>query len=255
MYEFLRRLFKEVDGQPEAITAEELIKRIQADSKLKLVNLEDGGYVAKEKFDAKNTELTGVKKQLDDANKEIQSYKDMDIEGVKKSAQEWEQKYNTDTQALKDQIAAQERSHQTDRYLDTVGIKAGAMYREFVKKAFEAKDFKLDGEKFLGADDFIASLKKDPDYKDAFVQEETPGGAGDGTQQQTGPAGIPGGAPGTIPGTPLPGAQTQTQQRPLPQFATGVNGAGAAGAGSQNPFASFHFTDVRPRPAAGGTNQ
>ena len=107
----------------------------------------------------------------------------------------------------------------------------------------------------MGADDFIASLKKDPDYKDAFVQEETPGGAGDGTQQQTGPAGIPGGAPGTIPGTPLPGAQTQTQQRPLPQFATGVNGAGAAGAGSQNPFASFHFTDVRPRPAAGGTNQ
>ena len=31
MYEFLKKLFKEVDGQPEAITAEELIKRIQAD--------------------------------------------------------------------------------------------------------------------------------------------------------------------------------------------------------------------------------
>ena len=30
-------------------------------------------------------------KQLDDANKEIQSYKDMDIEGVKKSAKEWEE--------------------------------------------------------------------------------------------------------------------------------------------------------------------
>ena len=26
MYEFLKKLFKEVDGQPEAITAEELIK-------------------------------------------------------------------------------------------------------------------------------------------------------------------------------------------------------------------------------------
>ena len=76
MYEFLKKLFKEVDGQPEAITAEELIKRIQADSKLKIVNLEDGGYVAKEKLDAKITELSGVKKQLDDANKEIQSYKD-----------------------------------------------------------------------------------------------------------------------------------------------------------------------------------
>ena len=60
MYEFLKKLFKEVDGQPEAITAEELIKRIQADSKLKIVNLEDGGYVAKEKLDAKITELSGV---------------------------------------------------------------------------------------------------------------------------------------------------------------------------------------------------
>lgn len=255
MYEFLKKLFKEVDGQPEAITAEELIKRIQADSKLKIVNLEDGGYVAKEKFDAKNTELTGVKKQLDDANKEIQSYKNMDIEGVKKSAQEWEEKYNTDTKALKDQIAQQERSHQTDRYLDTVGIKPGAMYREFVKKAFEAKEFKLDGEKFLGADDFIASLKTNPDYKDAFIPENTSGGDGTGTDQQNQnglPAGTPAGAPGTIPGTTLPGTQNQ---KPLPQFATGTNGAGAGAVVGQNPFMNMHFTDVRPRATSGGTNQ
>lgn len=251
MYEFLKKLFKEVDGQPEAITAEELIKRIQADNKLKIVNLEDGGYVSKEKFDAKHTELTGVKKQLEDANKEIQSYKDMDIEGVKKAAKEWEDKYNTDTQALKDQIAEQERSHQTDRYLDTVGIKPGAMYREFVKKAFEAKEFKLDGEKFLGADDYIASLKKDPEYKDAFIQEETPGG--DGTNQQNQNV-LPPGTPGTIPGSTLPGAQTL--QKPLPQFAAGTNSAGSTGGGGgQNPFLNFGFTDVRPRPTSGNTNQ
>lgn len=256
MYEFLKKLFKEVDGQPEAITAEELIKRIQADSKLKIVSLEDGGYVAKEKLDAKITELSGVKKQLDDANKEIQSYKDMDIEGVKKSAKEWEEKYNTDTQNLKDQLAQQERSHQTDRYLDTVGLRPGAMYREFVKKAFDAKEFKLDGEKFLGADDFIAELKKNPDYKDAFVQDNPDGGA-ENQQNQTGlPAGTPAGAPGTVPATTLPGQATP--QRPLPQFATGTSGAGSAGAPGavgQNPFMNFHFTDVRPRTTSGGTNQ
>lgn len=256
MYEFLKKLFKEVDGQPEAITAEELIKRIQADSKLKIVNLEDGGYVAKEKLDAKITELSGVKKQLDDANKEIQSYKDMDIEGVKKSAKEWEEKYNTDTQNLKDQLAQQERSHQTDRYLDTVGLRPGAMYREFVKKAFDAKEFKLDGEKFLGADDFIAELKKNPDYKDAFIQDNPDGGAGDQQNQGGLPAGTPAGAPGTIPATTLPGQATP--QKPLPQFATGTScagSAGAPGAGGQNPFMNFHFTDVRPRGNSGGTNQ
>lgn len=208
---------------------------------VRFADLSEGKYVDKEKYDTKATELSGVKKQLEDANKEIQSYKDMDIEGVKKSAKEWEDKYNTDTQELKDQLEQQERSHQTDRYLDTVGLKPGAMYRDFVKKAFEAKEFKLDGEKFLGADDFIAGLKKDPDYKDAFVQDNPDGGGAAPNQDQTGT--LPGGAPGTIPGTTLPGEPA----KPLPQFATGTSAAGA-GAQNTNPFLNFGFTEVRPHP-------
>lgn len=246
---------EELYAQVEAKLNEVNAKITDKVKHVRFTDLSEGNYVAKEKFDSKVTELKGVQQQLTDANATIQSYKDMDIEGVKKSAQEWETKYNTDTQALKDQIAAQERSHQTDRYLDTVGIKPGAMYREFVKKAFEAKEFKLDGEKFLGADDFIASLKTNPDYKDAFIQEETPGGAGTDQQNQGGlPAGTPAGAPGTIPGTALPGAQGQPT-KPLPQFATGTSGAGTAGASGQNPFMDFGFTAVRPRPTAGNTNQ
>lgn len=247
---------EELYAQVEAKLNEVNAKITDKVKHVRFTDLSEGNYVSKEKFDTKVTELKGVQQQLTDANKEIQSYKDMDIEGVKKSAQEWETKYNTDTQALKDQIAQQERSHQTDRYLDTVGLKPGAMYRDFVKKAFEAKEFKLEGEKFLGADDFIAGLKKDPDYKDAFVQDNPDGGAGD-QQNQTGlPAGTPAGAPGTVPATTLPGQATP--QRPLPQFATGTSGAGSAGApgaGGQNPFMNFHFTDVRPRTTSGGTNQ
>lgn len=247
---------EELYAQVEAKLNEVNAKITDKVKHVRFTDLSEGNYVSKEKFDTKVSELKGVQQQLTDANKEIQSYKDMDIEGVKKSAQEWETKYNTDTQALKDQIAQQERSHQTDRYLDTVGLKPGAMYRDFVKKAFEAKEFKLEGEKFLGADDFIAGLKKDPDYKDAFVQDNPDGGAGD-QQNQTGlPVGTPAGAPGTVPATTLPGQATP--QRPLPQFATGTSGAGSAGApgaGGQNPFMNFHFTDVRPRTTSGGTNQ
>lgn len=250
---------REVCGEELYAQVEEKLNEVNAKipdkvNHVRFTDLSEGNYVSKEKFDTKVTELKGVQQQLADANKEIQSYKDMDIEGVKKSSKDWEEKYNKDTQALKDQIAAQERSHQTDRYLDTVGIKPGAMYREFVKKAFESKEFKLDGEKFLGADEFIASLKTNPDYKDAFIQE-TPGG--DGADQQNNgntPAGTPAGTPGTIPGGTLPGAQDP--QRPLPQFATGVSGAGTVGGtGIQNPFTNFTFTEVRPRPAAGSTNQ
>ena len=148
MYEYLKKLFKEVDGKPEAITAEELIKRIQADKNLNIVNLKDGGYVSKDKFDAKETELTGIKTQLADANKEIQSYKDMDIEGIKKSAQEWETKYKTDTAALNDKLTAQERKHQTDMFLSGYKFTSKAA-QAGIRMEFDKKEFKLEDGVFV----------------------------------------------------------------------------------------------------------
>lgn len=59
-----------------------------------------------------------------------------------------------------------------DRYLDTVGLKPGAMYRDYVRRALEEKELKLEDGKFLGADDVMKELKENPDYKDAFVVEE-----------------------------------------------------------------------------------
>ena len=41
-----------------------------------------------------NTELEGVKGQLSQANEQIAGFKELDIEGVKQKAAEWEQKYN-----------------------------------------------------------------------------------------------------------------------------------------------------------------
>ena len=46
MYEFLKKLFGTVDGQPEALTYEQLEEKIKGDKNLKIVNLADGGYVA-----------------------------------------------------------------------------------------------------------------------------------------------------------------------------------------------------------------
>ena len=54
------------------------------------------------------TERDGLKTQLDTARSEIQSYKDMDIDGIKAKAADWEAKYNADTQKLKDDLAAAE---------------------------------------------------------------------------------------------------------------------------------------------------
>ena len=95
-YDFLKKLFgtpKEGE-EPKAMTYEELEAAIDADGNIKIADLSGGGYVSKEKYNAKVTELTGVKQQLTDANTEIQSYKDMDIEGIQKSAKEWEDNYS-----------------------------------------------------------------------------------------------------------------------------------------------------------------
>lgn len=174
-YEFLKKLFgTQKDGEePKAMTYAELEAAIDADKKIQIVDLKAGGYVSKDKLDAKITELDGVKQQLTDANAEIQSYKDMDIDGIKQKAADWEQKYNSETQKLNDKLAKQERDHQMDRYLDTVGLKPGAMYRDFVRRALEEKELKLENGKFLGAEDIVKDLRENPDYKDAFVVEET----------------------------------------------------------------------------------
>ena len=63
-----------------AIEYAELEAAIDADKKIQVVDVKAGGYVSKEKLDAKITELDGVKQQLSDANTTIQSYKDMDPE-------------------------------------------------------------------------------------------------------------------------------------------------------------------------------
>lgn len=121
MYDFLKALFGTTpDGKPEALTFDQLSEKLSASKDIKLANLSDGGYVSKEKHDAivgaKETELNGVRQQLTDANAAIQSYKSMDIDGIKQSAAEWEQKYQTDTAALTKRLADQERTHQEDLF-------------------------------------------------------------------------------------------------------------------------------------------
>ena len=83
-------LFSQVSEKVNTYNSDEKNKENQ----VKIGNLGSGNYVGKEKFDAKETEIAGLKEQLKNANTEIQSYKDMDIDSIKKSASDWETKYN-----------------------------------------------------------------------------------------------------------------------------------------------------------------
>ena len=221
-YEFLKKLFgTQKDGEePKAMTYAELEAAIDADKKIQVVDVKAGGYVAKEKLDAKIIELDGVKQQLADANTEINSYKEMDIDGIKKAAKDWEDKYNHDTQELNDKLAAQNRSHAEEMFLSGYNFTSKAA-RKGVLDELRSKKFQLDDNgTFLGAKEFMSSLMEDEDYKGAFVTENKntgEGGSGEGDQ---------GG------------------QKPTPRFS---QGAGQGNQGSQNPFlsAGFGFTRIR----------
>lgn len=167
---------KEVLGEELYSQVEEKINSYNSDEKnknsqVKIVNLSTGNYVGKEKFDTKETELAGVKQQLKEANATIKSYEDMDIEGIKKSAKDWEDKYNTDTKALQDKLDKQAYSNKVEKVVG--GLKFTS---ESAKKAFTtdliAKELKLENDNLLGFDDFVKEYKEsDPG---AFVAEVDP---------------------------------------------------------------------------------
>lgn len=167
--EYLKKFFGE-DGKG-SITFDELSTAVSGDKELKLYNLADGGYVSKDKLDAKIAELASVRAQLDDAGKQIQSYKDMDIDGIKAAAKDWETKYKADTEKLQAQLRDQE-------YDAKISERAGALKFSSVsaKKAFlaelRAKKLTMQDGDVMGFDDFVRKYQEtDPD---AFIVEKKP---------------------------------------------------------------------------------
>lgn len=138
---------------------------------VRFADLSEGGYVSKEKYLTEKTRADGLEEQLTNANTEIQSYKDLDIDGIKKKAEEWETKYTTDTQQLKEKMEQQTYDFEAERYL--TGYKfSSELARKAAIQEFKEKKFQLQDGKFLGADDFMKEMKES--NPTAFVEEKAP---------------------------------------------------------------------------------
>lgn len=134
----------------------EFLKGLELDDEtINTIMAEYGKLITKDK--EKITELT---KQIDDANKEIQSYQDMDIDSIKKSANEWEDKYN---KLIENQKAEKEKSireERTNAFFNDVKF-SSEMAKAGVLAKFNEKNFQYDEEtnKFLGAKEWLDELK------------------------------------------------------------------------------------------------
>ena len=122
----------------------------------------------KQAVTALTTERDSLKTQLEAANAEIKSYKDMDVDGIKQKAAEWETRYRADTKALQDKLDAATYGFGVERAVAGLKFSSTAARNQFVSD-LTAKKLPLQEGKLLGLEDYVKSYREgDPG---AFVPE------------------------------------------------------------------------------------
>jgi hypothetical protein len=116
----------------------------------------------KAKLTTLQSELDGTKKLVTDANTEIENFKKLDIEGVRKAADEWKAKAEqAEAEAVK-----QIQMLKFDHALDGALTGAKAKNAKAVKALLEMQNLKLnetDGS-IIGLDDQIKKVKETNEY-------------------------------------------------------------------------------------------
>lgn len=100
-------------------------------------------------------EYDALKQQLQDANKTIQSFQSMDIESIKKSADEWKQKAE---QAEHDRKAF-EHDTKLKAYVKSLNLRDD-VYEQHVMQMLKEKDLKFEGDKLIGGEDIVQAFRK-----------------------------------------------------------------------------------------------
>ncbi|MBQ7295996.1 MAG: phage scaffolding protein [Clostridia bacterium] len=116
----------------QTLTFEQFIKALGAASDIKLVNLADGGYVSKDKFDAKETELSTANTTIKTLQDTVRKFDGVDVEKLKNDAKNWETKYNDDIAKLRLDFAV-ETALTAAGSKNNVAVKA--LLGEFLKEA------------------------------------------------------------------------------------------------------------------------
>ena len=106
-------------------------------------------------------EYNALMEQLNTANATIQSYKDMDIDGIKTSVEDYKNKWE---QAENDRKAFEHKT-KVGGFVKSLGLKDD-IYEKYVTDMIIAKELKFDGDKLIGGDDVVNQFKEK--YPDAF---------------------------------------------------------------------------------------
>jgi len=111
-------------------------------------------------------EYTALQNQLADANKTIQSFKEMDIDGIKKSADEYKQKF----EQLQAEQKERDYSDRLDKFVASQHMK-NEIYAAHLKGLLKDAELKFDGDgNLIGGGDIVKHLKET--CPDAFADDK-----------------------------------------------------------------------------------
>lgn len=143
-----------------------VIDKIMAENGKDIEKQKKEAEKATEKIKSLERELETKKQTLADANSQIEKFKGMDVEGIKKSSDEWKFKYETFQMEAEKQktefekkMKAQEYEYAAKDYINGLKFTNDFTKNAFLKE-FMGQEFKLSKGKFLGADDYINKFKE-----------------------------------------------------------------------------------------------
>lgn len=142
--EALKSLFGE-----GALTFEQFSEQLSKANGIKLVNLKDGGYIDKDKFNSLEVERNELKTQLEEANAKLEGYDPQ----WKTKAEEMRQEMEKKVQAVQYEYALKTAIEQAGAR--NPAVLAGALNQEALKY--------VDG-KIVGLDEQLRALKESDPY-------------------------------------------------------------------------------------------
>lgn len=129
------------------------------------------GSVVIAELETAKEERDGLKIQLDDAGKQIEEFKGMDIDGIKQAADEWKVRAEQVQKEAETKIAAKEYEFNAREYIGKFKF-TSELAKRAILNDFIAKEFKHDNGKFMGADDYMVEVQEsDPG---AFASDNPP---------------------------------------------------------------------------------
>ena len=138
----------------------EVIDKIMAENGKDIAAEQKKTSKAEQDRDSYKEQADNLQTRLDDAGKQIEKFKKMDIESIQRTADDWKQKAEDATAEADKNIQAM----QYDYALSDALAGAKAKNTKAVKALLDMDGLKYNDEKIVGLDEQIEKLKADNDY-------------------------------------------------------------------------------------------